>query len=161
MRRILGFLVVLLLLLPMSLKGQDASGPEPSALDVLVGEWTFTWANGTGTWSCDKLGDSFVLCDAHLTFSSGVESRLIDIWGIDTNSGRYTWDRFLDSGVSESGQGWIRGDTWSYVFLDPAGTVSRMTAEWTSSDEFAYRWHTSVEGGPWEDAGEGVMTRVK
>ena len=169
MRRALGVLLGLILLLPLSLRGQE-EGPPPELrlLDRYVGEWTFQHSSGgSGTHVCKWIGDYFVSCEWRGTNAEGESiTGLVEVLGYDAEAEAYTLNRLWGTGSSDSWRGWVDGDTWTFHNRDaPWGTFSLMvwTEEWPSDGSYthSYLMKRSVKGGPWEATSEASATFTK
>jgi hypothetical protein len=79
----------------------------------------------------------------------------------DPDQEAYIWSRFWSSGHVDQATGWMKDDTWVFLFLEPPGNVRRMTMAFESPDRIQFKWEQSREGGAWENVGEGTTVRVR
>lgn len=154
MRRMLGWLTLFSLILPVGLQAQT---PEMEYLNRMVGAFKYNQIEGGG--ECKKVGDYILHCMSAWTNSSGEQIEAVWITKFDPESEEFMAFRFYNSGYSDSGPGWVDGDTGVFVYEGPGGIRARMTQTW-SGDTLHYVWHRSVQGGPWEQTSEGSTTKV-
>ena len=140
---------------------QEAPPPELQRLNFFTGEWTYDFGTSSGTMAWEWFGDFFVQANEENTTASGDTIGLLHMFGYDTEEEVYTWHRYWSSGNNEFARGWVHGDTWTFLFDDPVGMMTRLIMVETSAHVVTFHWEGSVEGGPWEVTGEGRMTRVR
>jgi len=145
-----------LLTLPQQVVAQQP--PEAQRLGWFVGDWVYEGLDG-GT-KCEWLGDSIVHCQSSWINSDGDSIEAVFLIRYDPEAEVYTAHRFYSGGYTDSGLGWVDGDTWTFVYEGATGARFRFTGV-TSEDTWTYEWHTSVEGGPWEPGSAGSMTKVR
>ena len=157
MKRTLGVLLVLSMLVPLGLQGQEAS-PELQKLDYWVGEWTSSASDGSVEKSeCNWLGDSFVQCEGDFTDGS-----MLWVMGYDAVAGGYTCAYF--NGNGENGafdSATLEGDTWTWLVEVPTGGQYRQTFVMESEDVMISKGELTEDGVEWVVQVEDRMTRVK
>ena len=158
MRRILGLLILVWLALPLGLQGQERT-PEVQRLGDWIGDWTYTISSqeSAGSMSFEWFGDLLVRAEEHTPAGYDV----LHMMGFDPEEGVYIWRRYWNTGLVDMGQGWVHGNTWTFLFLEEPGNIRRMTMAFETPDVLAFRWERSVEGGPWEVTSEGRTTRTR
>ena len=157
MKKALGTLLVLSMLVPLGLQGQERS-PELQKLDEMIGGFADT-PDGKPDQVCSWVGDNLVQCPV---FGEDGSVTNIHIMGYDAEAGTYTASRFIgSSGFSDTGRGWINGDTWTFIYGDNPSRIIRFTGTWESEGVWVYKWERSVEGGPWEETSGGKAYKVK
>ena len=170
MKRIAVAVALMMLLSAVALQAQTPApkpGPEHQKLGAMVGTWTYesesklTGTKNKGSMTCNwENGGFFVAC--RIRAGSG-ESMWVS--GYSPQENVYTmYSYVLNTGASSLGKGWLRGDTWTFVYegeqidgkLRRRQSTSKMTpTTWT------YKWERSMEGEPWIVTSEGKFTRVK
>ena len=153
MKKALGALLVLSLLVPLGLQGQERSA-ELQALDHWVGEWTSTGSDeGSGTQVCKWLGDSFVQCEASSPRGFAI------LWVMEHNAEEgYKMTSFNNQGESGSFNLSIQDDVWTWLL--PGGQY-RITWAMESQDVINFKGAMAAEGGEWVVDTEMKLTRVK
>ena len=157
MKKALGALLVLSLLVPLGVQAQEQS-PELQALDYWVGEWTSTSADGSsGTQVCKWLGNSFVQCEGDDTNGS-----ILWVMGYDATEGGYTTSYFFDNGENGAFDTvTLQDGTMTWLIDIPTGGQFRGTWVLESQDVLTYKGEMAEEGGEWVVQDEIRMTRVK
>ena len=155
MRRTLFAVLAFLILLPVAAQAQERSA-EVQALDSWIGEWTYVLGDSNGTMEFELFGD--LMKGSEVT---GGGNDVVHMAGYDAEEGVYRWRRYYSSGYTDAAEGWIHGNTWTWLFVEPVGRIRRMTMVFESEDSITFRWERSVEGGAWEVTGEGRSTRVR
>lgn len=128
-----------------------------------------------GTWHGGSGGESWVW---HVTRgpagafhgqAEGVESdgtafQIDEILAFDGVKGEYVWVRFPSGGAAERGRGWLKGNTWTFLFDDSMqdGRAARVrcTITMVRPDYQTIRWERSIEGGDWEVTYDGTATKA-
>ena len=157
MKKALGALLVLSLLVPLGVQAQEQS-PELQALDYWVGEWTSTGSDGSGgTQVCKWLGNSFVQCEGDDTNGS-----ILWVMGYDATEGGYTTSYFFDNGENGAFDTvTLQDGTMTWLIDIPTGGQFRGTWVLESQDVLTYKGEMAEEGGEWVVQDEIRMTRVK
>lgn len=132
--------------------------PEAQRLGWFVGEWVYEDLDGGA--ECEWLGELIVDCHSSWINSAGDSLQLRSLIRYDRDAQVYTAYRFYSGGYADSGLGWVDGDTWKFVHEGPEGARYRATVL-ASQDTWAYEWHRSVRGGPWEPRSTGALKRVR
>ena len=170
MKYLLILLVGVCLILSTAMVAQEAPkpGPEHKKLGHMEGKWNCEGtnlsekANDTGTCKWGG-GGFFMLCTDQFTTSSGtVEIRTVI--GYNRYEKAYTMYRYWSNGWSDFAKGWVKGNTWTWVFEDERVNDKlrrRQMTDETTPDSSTYKWERSVEGEPWQVTTEGKCTRVK
>ncbi len=153
---ILSIVLFALISLPQQVFAQQP--PEAQRMDGFVGEWTFDDMDGGST--CNWLGDFTIHCQGSWTTDTTNTAEVVFLTRYDPEAEVYTAHRFYSGGYTDSGLGWLAGDTWTFVYEGSAGARYRIISVITG-DTWTYEWHKSVEGGAWERTGGGSMTKVK
>ena len=122
-----------------------------------VGSWEYTSVEGTT--ECDKVGQYMVNCRSVWTTASGDPRDAVFIIRFDPETEMLMGYRFYNSGYADSGFGWVDGNTSVFVYELAEGARARITQTW-SGNTITYVWHSSVEGGPWEQTSEGSTRKV-
>ena len=104
----------------------QTQAPEMQTLDLTVGEWTYDQTEGTT--ECKRLGDYMVHCSSEWTNAAGNHVEAVFIIRYDTNAEMYRAHRFYSGGYADSGIGWMNGDSLTFVFEGPDGTMDRMSS---------------------------------
>ena len=157
MKKALGALLVLSLLVPLGVQAQEQS-PELQALNYWVGEWTSTGSDGSGgTQVCKWLGNSFVQCEGDDTNGS-----ILWVMGYDATEGGYTTSYFFDNGENGAFDTvTLQDGTMTWLIDIPTGGQFRGTWVLESQDVLTYKGEMAEEGGEWVVQDEIRMTRVK
>ncbi|MDH3650641.1 MAG: hypothetical protein OEQ53_13240 [Saprospiraceae bacterium] len=145
-----------LLALPQQVFAQQP--PEAQRMDWLVGDWKYEDLDGGA--KCKWLGDFTIHCESSWTNNAGETTEAVFLTRYDPEAKIYTAHRFYSGGYTDSGLGWVDGDTWSFVYEGPAGDRYRFTGV-ISEDTWTYEWHSSVKGGSWERTAGGSMKKVQ
>ena len=154
MKRALGLFVVVCLLLPLSLQGQEQS-PELQKLDYWVGEWTGTNSDGSsGTMACRWLGTFFVSCEAE---SPGFAV----VWVMEHNAEKgYKLTSFNNSGESGTINFSVQGNAWTWPWEVPNVGQFRMVWVMESEDVLTLEAEMSEAGGEWVTQEESTMAKL-
>jgi hypothetical protein len=161
MKRALGVLVVVFLLLPMSLPGQEGPPPEVKELDSWVGEWAYKIGeSGHGTFTCEWLGNSFVKYTESYTNEAGATTGILGVFGYDAEAGLYTWERYWGNGRIDHLTGTVEGNVWTYTEKTESSTKRRAVITVESDAVKTFQWEESVDGGPWQVISEGRTEKV-
>ena len=115
---------------------------------------------GSGTITCEWLGDFFLRGDAVYTSPLGSYNAL-QIMGYDADEKAYTWHRYFSYGKSDSFKGSVKNHTRTSVSEEQPGWRSRCTMIEESEDVITFKWERSPEGGPWEPSLEFSAMRVR
>ena len=165
MRRIMLAVLAIAAFSPLTARAQtvaqQAPGPEHQRLGIWVGEWTYVVGEGSGTFTGERLGDFFIQLTEMATNAAGNTFNILGVLGYDAAEEVYTWHRYWSNGYSDAAKGWVRDNTWTFVFDEPVEEKARMTMVEESPDVIVFKWERSVEGGPWEVTSEGRATKIK
>ncbi len=145
-----------LLVLPQQVVAQQP--PEAQRMDVFVGDWEYEDLEG-GT-KCKWLGEFIIHCENSWINDAGDTVEAVFLTRYDQEAKIYTAHRFYSGGYTDSGLGWVNGNTWSFVYEGQAGARYRFTGV-ISGDTYTYEWHRSDKGGSWERTGGGSMKKVQ
>ena len=136
-------------------------------MSAWLGKWTCEVPDGgAGTMTCDWFGGGFfVVCPGDWKSATGAASDSVWVSGYDKTEKAYTWYRYSSQGWTDSAKGWVKDNTWVWVFK-PERSSKGEHVRWQaackmSPGAWAYRWVRSVDGQPWETASEGKCTKVK
>jgi len=142
-------------------------GPEHERLGDWLGKWSCENKDGsTGTMTCEWFdGGFFVECPWDFKSASGVTSTLVPVIGYDKTEKAYTWYRYSSRGWTDSAKGWVKNDTWTWLF-EPERNSKGEHVRWQvaltiSPDVWTYEWERSTDGQPWEKDAKGKCTKVK
>jgi hypothetical protein len=108
-------------------------------------------------------------------FNSGESDPMgvLGIVGYDAIGGYFTWYRAFSNGAWDHARGTLEDGTITFDMLESrweplgdilgAGPGVSFRTKWTdiSEDGMTFIWERSVDGGPWEQAGEGRGSRVR
>jgi hypothetical protein len=157
MKRALSVLLVLSLLVPLGLQGQERS-PELQALDYWVGEWTGTDTEGSmGTIVCKWLGNSFVQCEG-----DSPDGPVLWVMGYDATEGAYTTAFFFGNGENGAFDTvTLQDGTMTWLINIPTGGQFRGTWVLESQDVMTYKGEVAEEGGDYVVQAELRVTRIK
>ena len=158
MRRLVFAVLALAFILPITAQAQETPPPELQRLDTYVGEWTWEGGTEVGEW----LGDFFVQSIEVATYASGNTVTTRYVYGYDAEEEVYTLHSYGSDGSIQAGKGWVHGNTWTWLFDEPAGRRARQTLVEESPTVAIFKWEVSIEGGDWEELGsETRATKVR
>ena len=132
--------------------------PEAQRMDWFVGDWEYQDLEGGA--KCNWLGDYTIHCHSSWENNSGETVEAVFLTRYDLDSDVYTAHRFYSGGYTDSGLGWVKGDTWTFVYEGQEGVRYRFVGV-ASGNTWIYEWHESVMGGDWKQTSRGSMTKVK
>jgi len=147
---IVTIILISLIALPQQVVAQQP--PEAQRMSWFVGDWEYQTLDGGA--KCKWLGEFIIQCESSWTNDDGNTVEALFLTRYDSKAKIYTAHRFYSGGYTDSGLGWVDGDTWTFVYEGQAGARTRFTGV-ISGDTWTYEWHRSVEGGLWEGTGGG------
>ncbi len=141
-------------------------GPEHKKLAFWEGSWNFESKNGgSGQANCKWFdGNFFMVCAGPWKRPSGSTLQITMIFGYNQHEKAYTMYRYWSNGSSDFAKGWVRDNTWTWVFEDERVNDKlqrRQLSIDTSPDSQTMKWEHSVEGEPWRVTTEVKGTKVK
>ena len=148
-------ILISFLALPSQVFSQQPQGAQK--MNAMVGEWKYD--NLDGEVSCEWFGELIVRCTSSWTTDDGESRKLVFFTKYDPESEVYETYRFNSNGYTDSGYGWVDGNTWTLVFEGTKGARYKITST-ISEDTWSYKWHISQKGGPWKPGNEGSARKV-
>jgi hypothetical protein len=142
-------------------------GPEHKKLGQLEGNFTCEGTSfsekATGTGTCEwGAGGFFMVCKQQFAPASGTVD-IHTIYGYNPHEKAYTMYRYWSNGHSDFSKGWVKDNTWTFVFEDERANDKLQRRQMTmeiAGDSSTYKWEHSVEGEPWHVTTEGKCTKV-
>ena len=141
-----------------------ASGPDPAALDAIVG----TWQSDTvgGAWALSTCARSpqggAVICEQTITTPGGVR-HAVNVFAVDSAAGRYAYYGIVQPGAPVRPVPLaIAGRVWTYGGLEPApDSLYHRTINDFSGGPGGYTWRaeSSRDGLNWVVQVQGRATR--
>jgi len=128
---------------------------EVERLGDWVGNWDYTLGDGSGTMTFEWFGDYLIRADEVTPAGAHVFHML----RYNAQDGSYTWWRFWNNGLTDSATGWYTDGAWVFFFHDDLGNLRRMTMDWETPNDFAFKWERALQGGNWTVQAEGRTTR--
>jgi hypothetical protein len=174
MRRVVGVLVVLVLMLGVSARAQaPTQGPEVKRLGYFVGTWkevgtahlgSMQGPEGkvTSTTKYEWLpGEFFVVGHSDTMMSTGPNKEM-SVMGWDDAKKTYTYHSFDSDGQADEATGTLNGDTWSWTTDSMGGSPikARLTIKEVSKTEYTFKMEISQDGSTWTMAMESTSTKV-
>jgi hypothetical protein len=174
MKRMIGVLVVLVLVLGVSARAQaPTQGLEVKRLGYFVGTWkevgtahlgSMQGPEGkvTSTTKYEWLpGEFFVVGHSDTMMSTGANKEM-SVMGWDDAKKIYTYHSFDSDGEAEEATGTLNGDTWTWTAdnMGSAPIKGRITIKEISKTEYTFKMEISQDGNTWTTAMESTSTKV-
>jgi hypothetical protein len=177
-KRIIGAVAVLVLLLGVSIRAQapqgaPTPGPEVKRLGYFIGTWkevgtahmgSMQGPEGkmTSTTKYEWLPGGFFLVGRSDIMSSMGTNKEMSVMGWDEVKKNYTYHSFDDMGEADEATGAVNGDTWSWTAENMGGAPGklRITIKEVSKTQYTFKMETSQDGKTWMTAIESTSTKV-
>ena len=173
----IAWIVPALVVVSVTLAGQSATSPRPSAehqkLAAFLGKWTFegqAQASPYGPAAKYTSADTFAWLPGNFfmehhwdTKQGGTEIVGMEIIGYDSTGKTYT-SRFFDNfGNSGSIKGTVNGNTWAWTAdsMVAGKPLKERGTNTITGDTMISKWEYSTDGSKWLPNFEGKGTRAK
>jgi hypothetical protein len=160
MRRMLGAVLMIWMLVPAGVNGQNTPPEQLQNLDWIVGDWVYEGEN-SGTWECEWLGEFYVVCDEEFTNEEGNSFKAVEVFGYDANQRMYTYQRFFSTGAHQTANAFKRGDFMLFNLTGRMAGFRRFFLTLDSPTVMRFRWETASGGGAWEVTSEGTARKIQ
>ena len=153
--------------------GPPKPGPEHKRIDYFAGKWTSEaemkpgllgpGGKMSGTETCEWFAGGFhLVCRSEGRGAMG-EFKGMSILGYNMEEKAYTYHAFDNMGMSESAQGTVAGDTWTWSSDSKMGgkqVKGRFTIKENGAATYSFKWEASVDGAPMATLMEGTAKKA-